>query len=106
LLGAGTPTPSFPQKYFENVTHFSHLDYASPKHHIPPPNHHKLTIKTPHKNHQFFKTPSKNARKTTKTPLHHHPNFFLQNNRFRIEEWTGRANGSAPSLKLPWRKIK
>jgi hypothetical protein len=39
---------AFPQKYFENLAHFSHGENTRPKHRVPPSNHHVLTTQTPH----------------------------------------------------------
>jgi len=43
---------------------------------VSPPNHHKLTTKTPRQNHLFFKTPLKKHPKNIKNSAPPPPKFF------------------------------
>jgi hypothetical protein len=98
VLVAGTPA-KLSTEIFQNVAHFSPPEITPPNTTNSPSKHHIKVVNFP-KPHP--KTPEKQQKlPSTTTQI-----FSSKKYRFRIEEWTGRANGSAPSLKLPWRKIK
>jgi hypothetical protein len=76
VLVAGTPA-KFSTEIFQNVAYFSPPEITPPNTTNSPP----TTTNSPSKHHikivNFPKPPPKHP-KTTKTPLHHHPNFFQQ----------------------------
>jgi hypothetical protein len=78
---------------FEKSGKFSTPTQRHQSHHDSPPIHHNLTTKTPPKKQPPPKTPSKKRPKNNKNHPIPPPEKYSRKNRFRIEQWTGRANG-------------